>query len=161
MNDLPHARHSHFAVLLCFGFALRLPGCRRNVGHIRENPIPAEGVAARYEDKETALWKSRQAGRTSCSPRDSKQGKDPPPELHLRQSQSRQEQDHKEAEAARPGQDQDCGQSKAGEKAGRSETQGRSYPNSGCTRIKAPPPGTHHRQNQSCQEQDRKEAEAA
>jgi hypothetical protein len=85
------------ADLLCFGFALRRPSSRRKVGNIRENPIPAEGVAARYEEKETTLWKSREAGRPNYSPRDSEHAKDPPPETHPRRTQRWRERDHKEA----------------------------------------------------------------
>jgi hypothetical protein len=38
---------------------------------VRKNPTPAEGVAAWYEKKETALGKNREAGHANCSPCDS------------------------------------------------------------------------------------------
>jgi hypothetical protein len=47
---------------------------------IRENPTPAEGVAAWYENKEIALRKSRKTGRANSSPCDSQKTNDPPPE---------------------------------------------------------------------------------
>ena len=37
------------------------------------NPTPAEGVAAWYEDKETALGEGREAGGANWSPRDSEE----------------------------------------------------------------------------------------
>jgi hypothetical protein len=42
--------------------------------------MPANGVAAWYENKETALGKSRETGRASCSPRAAQQAKAPPAE---------------------------------------------------------------------------------
>jgi hypothetical protein len=54
--------------------------CDRSLWGVRTNPTPAEGVAAWYEDKETALSKSREAGGASRCPRDPKEAKDPPPQ---------------------------------------------------------------------------------
>jgi len=101
--------------------ALRRLYRRRNVGAIRENWTPAEGVAARYEDKETALCKGREAGGANYSPRGSGQAKSPSPEIQPRQGQRRQRQNPEKTEVARPGQDPDCGQTKDGKEAGHSK----------------------------------------
>ena len=108
-------------------FPLHRLGCRRIVRGIRENPTPAEGVAARYENKETALWNSRKAGCANGSARDSEKTKDPPSESRPGQAKARQAQDHKDAQAAREGQDQGASQGQESKKAGDSETQGESF----------------------------------
>lgn len=97
------------------------------VRDIRENPTPTEGVAARYENKETALWKSRETGRANCSPRDAEQAKDPPPQTQPRQSQSRPTQNPDEAEGGDQRQDPGGGQGKDGEEAGHAEAEGKSF----------------------------------
>jgi hypothetical protein len=70
------------------------------------NPTPAEGVAAWYEDKETALGEGREAGGADRSPRNSQEAHDLPPVSQPRQSQEHQEHAHQEADCARPKQDQ-------------------------------------------------------
>jgi len=61
-------------------FTLHPQGCPHILGGIRENPRPTEGVAAWYENEETARWRSRKAGRANCSPRDAEKTKGSPPE---------------------------------------------------------------------------------
>jgi hypothetical protein len=128
------SRTQPFPCAFCSGFALRLPGCRRRVGSIRENPTPAEGVAAWYEDKETALGKSRETGWANCWSRDSEQAKDPPPESKPRHWESPQEQDYQRGQETGPEQDQDGGQGKETKKSDDSETQGTSFTHSCCKR---------------------------
>ncbi len=53
-------------------FPLHGLGWPRSLEDVRENPIPAEGVAAWYENKETALGEKREAGHAGCPPRDAK-----------------------------------------------------------------------------------------
>ena len=59
---------------------MHLPGWHRRLKAVRENPRPAEGVAAWYEKKETALGKKREAGHARRSPRDSENIQDWSPE---------------------------------------------------------------------------------
>jgi hypothetical protein len=51
-------------------FPLHGAGWPRSLKGVRKNPTPAEGVAAWYENKETALGENREAGHANCSPRD-------------------------------------------------------------------------------------------
>jgi hypothetical protein len=51
---------------------------------IRKNPTPTEWVAAWYENKETALWEGRKAGRANGSPRDPQQSEGSAPETQPR-----------------------------------------------------------------------------
>ena len=73
------------------------------MGGIKENPRPASGVAAWYENEETALCNSREGGWAACSPGDPRKSKGSPPQTRLGQRQSAQEQDHQEAEGAYQG----------------------------------------------------------
>jgi hypothetical protein len=58
--------------------------CALKVGGVRKNPTPTKGVAAWYEEKETALRKGREAGGAMGSRRDSKKAQDVSPESQTR-----------------------------------------------------------------------------
>jgi hypothetical protein len=107
-------------------YTLRRLGSRRKVKNIRENPTPTEGVVARYENKETTLWKSRDTGSPNSSSRNSEQAKDPPPQAQHHQGQRRQTQAREEGEASRQAQDQSGSQGKEGKEAGPSQAQSKS-----------------------------------
>ena len=113
-------------------YTLRRLDRRRKVKNIRENPTPTEGVVARYENKETTLWKSRDTGSPKCSSRYSEQAKGPPPQTQPHQGQRRQTQAREEGEAARQAQDQSGSQGKDGKEAGPSQAQSKSLPYSSC-----------------------------
>jgi hypothetical protein len=113
-------------------YTLRRLDRRRKVKNIRENPTPTEGVVARYENKETTLWKSRDTGSPKCSSRYSEQAKGPLPQTQPHQGQRRQTQAREEGEAARQAQDQSGSQGKDGKEAGPSQAQSKSLPYSSC-----------------------------
>ena len=113
-------------------YTLRHLGCRRKVKNIRENPTPTEGVVARYENKETTLWKSRDTGSPNSSSRYSEQAKDPPPQTQPHQGQRRQTQAREEGEASGQAQDQSGSEGKDGKEAGHSQAQSKSLALSDC-----------------------------
>ena len=94
---------------------------------VRKNPTPAKGVAAAYEEKETALCKSREAGSASCSSRGPQETQNHPPEGRRLHSDTRQAQGHEEASDTRQAQAQTGGQTKDGENKGDSQTACQSF----------------------------------
>jgi hypothetical protein len=119
----------------CTGFALHLTACRRNIGGIRWNPMPTEGVIASHEDKEAAHWKSREIGGACCSSHGSAHFEGSSTANQAWKGQSWQEEAGKKAKVPCPYQDWSCANQKAGKKAGCAETQDGNLTDSGDRRI--------------------------